>query len=227
VRVGPRSGITYAVTDWRQWYTQYDDPDTSLARRLVVVRQRIGEALATLRSPKPLRSAAPLRILSLCSGDGRDLLPELVDVEPQRYRAVLVESDRSIAADAVKTSGALGLDGVRVITGDAGTTSTFIEHLPVDLLLLCGIFGNVSPDDIQATLMAAPAMLVDGGFVIWTRGSFKSDLRPTIRAWVQQAGLVETSWDSEPDGYGVGVARLTEGRPGQAELPAKLFSFIR
>ncbi len=215
------------MTDWREWYSQYDDPDTSLARRLVVVRKRIGEALAALRSAERIRPAEPLGILSLCSGDGRDLLPELVDVEPQRYRAVLVENDRSIAANAVTRSGELGLDGVRVITGDAGTTSTFIDHVPVDLLLLCGIFGNVSPDDIKATVMAAPAMLLDGGFVIWTRGSFKSDLRPTIRAWVQQAGLVETSWDSEPDGYGVGVARLTEGRPGHSELPAKLFTFLR
>ena len=42
---------------------------------------------------------------------------------------------------------------------DAGDTSAFADELPVDLLLLCGIFGNISEADIRATVSAVPAML--------------------------------------------------------------------
>ena len=56
--------------------------------------------------------------------------------------------------------------------GDAGDVSTYADVLPVDLLLLCGIFGNISVEDIERTVAAVPMMLADGGTVIWTRGWF-------------------------------------------------------
>lgn len=55
---------------------------------------------------------------------------------------------------------------------------------PVDLLMLCGIFGNVSEQGIKATVSGTPALLRDGGAVIWTRGATDPDLRPAIRQMV-------------------------------------------
>jgi hypothetical protein len=59
------------MTDSIGWHERYDDPDSSVARRLVVVQRRIAEVLDAL---------APLgeqRVLSLCAGTGRDLIEVL------------------------------------------------------------------------------------------------------------------------------------------------------
>lgn len=209
------------MTDWLTWYESYDDPDSSLSRRLGIVRRRINDVLAEPAGPEPRR------ILSLCAGDGRDLLPELTVLDGTAYSAALVEKDETLAERALAEAEQLGLAGVTMIRGDAGLVSTFARQLPVDLLLLCGIFGNISEEDIRATIAATPAMLRPGGTVIWTRGAFTSDLRPQVRAWFREAGLRETSFDGEPEGYGVGTARLGPGARPARSLPERLFTFRR
>jgi hypothetical protein len=148
-------------------------------------------------------------VLSLGAGDGRDLLPELANTNGLGIHAVLVEHDQTLAREARAITDQLGVDGATIITGDAGETATFASALPVDLLLLCGIFGNISEHDVAATVAATPAMLRPGGTVIWTRGSRQPDLRPQIRQWFSRAGLHEVAFDNEPEGFGVGVAALT------------------
>ena len=124
------------------------------------------------------RAGRALRILSLCAGDDRDVLPELAGTAPPvDVQAVLVELDPELAERARRAAD--GRDEVlRVRVGDAGDVSSFDDVLPVDLLLLCGVFGNVSGDDIRRTIATVPAMLVPGGTVIWTHGRF-GDEQPT------------------------------------------------
>jgi hypothetical protein len=208
------------ATNWRTWHAKYDESESSLARRLTVVRGRVAETLAARRL------AAPTRILSLCSGDGRDLLPELANCGQETAGAVLVEQDESLAQDARATAGTLGLGQVKVVTGDAGDTATFAFALPVDLLMLCGIFGNVSERDIAATIDATPRMLRPGATVIWTRGSSEPDLRPVIRRRFRDAGFRELAFDSEPRGFGVGVAQLA-APVSDRSMPRRLFTFTR
>jgi hypothetical protein len=203
---------------WTEWHKNYDDAQSSLARRLKVVRGCVADALA-VRDRE-----TTTRILSLCSGDGRDLLPELVNVASDGMEVLLVEQDETLADAARSTAGRMGLSCVRVVTGDAGQTSTFSFCLPVDLLMLCGIFGNVPERDIAATVATTPIMLRSGGIVIWTRGSSEPDLRQRIRRWFHEAGLREIAFKSEPQGFGVGVAQLIsphiDTRP-----PERLFTF--
>lgn len=206
------------MSDWGAWHRLYDDPDSVQSRRLVVVRRRIGEALDVL-------GGSARRVLSLCSGDGRDLLPELAARPRLAPQVVLVEQDSELAARAQAGAVAAGFDGVDVRRADAALRDSFADVVPVDLLLLCGIFGNVPGADIRRTLRAVPAMLAPGGFVVWTRGRCDGvDLRPTVRRWVVEAGLEEVAYDGEPELYGVGVARLSSPRV-DAELPERLFTF--
>ena len=186
-----------------------------------MVRARIGETLDA-------SGDGPIRILSLCAGDGRDVLPELARRPRLRAATTLVELDAQLYATA-RAAGEI-VAGVDVRQGDAGDVAVFADVLPVDLLLLCGIFGNISTADIRSTVAAVPGMLTAGGTVIWTRGWFgDEDLRPTIRRWVAETGLTEVAFDGEPERYGVGVARSRTDRPSGAVVPTttRLFTFIR
>jgi hypothetical protein len=58
------------MKEWRHWHNAYDDPQSSLFRRLDVVRARLARALDMAENPV-------LRLLSLCAGEGRDVIPVL------------------------------------------------------------------------------------------------------------------------------------------------------
>ena len=199
--------VTMTSMDWVDWHAAYDDPGSGISRRLPVVRRRIGERLD--------EATGPTRILSLSAGSGRDLLPELAARPALVTTAVLIELDPRLAEDARRR--AAGLRGVSVRQADAGDPAAFADVLPVDLLLLCGIFGNISEADIRATVDAVPSMLAPAGTVIWTRGRYEgNDLRPVIRRWFTDAGLLELAFDGEPDRFGVGVARAARRRHGRS-----------
>lgn len=210
------------MTDWVAWHDAYDDPTTSLHRRLGIVRRRFAEALAT-------HAGRPTRVLDLCAGDGRDVIPVLAARQGRpEVTAVLVERDPALAARAEAAVLDAHLDGVDVRCADAAVPATFADALPADILLLCGIFGNVHEDDVRALIAAVPAMVVPGGVVIWTRGGSDPDRRAVIRRWFAEAGLDEVSFDGIPGPEGVGVARVpatpTDPVP---PLPERLFTFRR
>jgi hypothetical protein len=77
-----------SAVDWHGWHDDYDRPGSSLARRLDAVQARVSVALD---SAPP----GPLRAISLCAGQGRDLL-EVLAGQPRRddVRALLVELDQ-------------------------------------------------------------------------------------------------------------------------------------
>jgi hypothetical protein len=208
------------MTDWSEWHRSYDDPSTSLARRLVVVQRRLVESIVALGPDMR-------RVLSLCAGDGRDIIPVLADARlDPAPSVVLVELDPVLATAARGRAAQAGLGTVLAIEADAGNTATYAHLVPVDLLLLCGIFGNVSDEDIHATVRASVALVRDGGLVMWTRGHTEPDLRPVIRRWFVEAGFDEISFDGDPEPFGVGVAQR-RGDVVADPLPPRLFTFLR
>lgn len=205
--------------DWVDWHRAYEDPESSLSRRLGVVRRRLDETLDAVSAPTP-------SILTLCAGDGRDLIPVLAARPPGAAVARLVEQDEALSQRAREAADAAGLERVDVVRGDAGAVTTFVDVLPVDVLMLCGVFGNVIPEDVERTVALVPSLVTPGGFVIWTRGRTEPDLRPTVRGWFSDAGLDEVSFDGEPESFGVGVARVADGAARAEPLPERLFTFL-
>jgi len=208
------------VRDWLAWHAGYDDPSSSLSMRLRVVRGHLSDALDAA-------PPGPVRLLSLCAGQGHDVLSVL----PEHPRgpdvaAVLVENDPRNAALARQCAGRAGLARVEVREADAALAAGYADALPAGVLLLCGIFGNVSDEDIQRTAAAAPALCAPGATVIWTRHRRAPDLTPRIRGWFADSGFDEVAFDT-PDTAartGVGVGRLAvPPPPGPPAGP--LFSF--
>ena len=208
--------------DWVRWHGGYDDPASPLSRRLEVVRRRVGEALELVDADRP-------SVLSLCAGDGRDLLPVLARRPVgARGRVTVVEQDPLLAEAAALTAGDSGLDGASVLRADASDPSVWAGAVPVDVLLLCGIFGNITAEEVDGLVALAPALLRHGGCVVWTRGRTEPDLRPRVRASFAAAGFAEVAYDGEPARYGVGLARLVVAPPDpRPALPERLFTFLR
>jgi hypothetical protein len=205
--------------DWAEWHAAYDDPTSTLARRLATVRARITDALDAV-------SPGPVRVVSVCAGQGRDLLGVLPD-HPRAadVSARLVELDpRNVAAARVAAAEA-GLTGVDVVEGDAALTDSYAGAVPADLVLVCGVFGNVTDADVARTVGALPAFTAAGGVVVWTRHRRPPDLVPAIDAWFATHGFVPV-WLSDPGaGYGVGVHRFT-GTPQPLPAGERLFTFV-
>ena len=209
------------MRDWAAWHAAYDDPSSFLNVRLRKVRERLSDAIAAA-------PAGPVRLVSLCAGQGRDVIGVLPG-HPRRddVRAVLVESDPRNAGTARSAAAQAGLGQVEVREADAAVVAGFADALPADVLLLCGIFGNVSDEDIRFTAEAAPAMCRPGATVIWTRHRRAPDLTPQIRAWFAASGFDELAFealDTDDRLMSVGANRLRSA--GTARLPDRpLFTF--
>jgi hypothetical protein len=210
-----RSGRVLVVTDWAFWHGPYDDPQSPLALRLQEVCRQVSAGLDRAQ-------AGPVRLLSLCAGRGLDVLPLLATHPRGRdVRGRLVELDRTNAAAARNQAP----PGVEVVESDAGTTDACVGAAPADLLLLCGIFGNIGADDVRRTALAVPQLCAPGGTVIWTRSTHAPDLTPRIRGWFAEASVVETSFVVEqPGGWSVGAGTFT-GQPQPLLAGMRLFTF--
>ena len=136
-----------------------------------------------------------------------------------------MELDPTLTARAREGIEAAGLRGLEVRQGDAGTTATFADAVPVDLLLLCGIFGNVSDEAIERTVRTASSLCAPGATVIWTRHRRAPDITPSIRGWFAASGFRHETFIRVPDSLSsVGVERLV-GRPLPFEPAMRLFEF--
>ncbi len=105
-------------TFWDSWHGAYHDPDSSLSRRLTVVQAEVD---------RWLDATAPrsVRVLSVCAGDGRDLLEVLAGrSDSDRVTATLVELDAGLVSRARECASLARLSQVQVRAGDAGSPST-------------------------------------------------------------------------------------------------------
>lgn len=213
------------MQDWFAWHQPYDDPSSAISMRLARVISHLVVALD--RAP-----AGPISVVSLCAGQGHDVIGALAS-HPRRddTRAVLVELDPRNARSARERAAAVGLAQVEVRERDASRLDAYADALPADVLLLCGIFGNISGTDIQRLISAAPALCAAGATVIWTRHRRAPDLTPSIRAWFAASGFSAVSFDNLSNAQltAVGVHRLSRrpGGPDQAAVrpDEPLFTF--
>lgn len=217
--------------DYQDWHRRYDDPGSGLSWRLERVRHHIGNAL----DQRP----GPTRVLSVCSGDGRDLLTVLAErSDAGCVSAVLMELHPDLAQQARDAATAAGLAQVDVRTVDASNAEVYRGAAPADVVLLVGIFGNVADDDVWRLIEFAPQLCRPGATLVWSRGRKFSrdlpgvtagDINDVVRTKFAAAGFSETVYephdsDSLP---ALGVVRY-DGPPVELRLgQPPLFAFLR
>ena len=97
--------------------------------------------------------------------------------------------------------------------------------VPADVVLACGIFGNVNEADIHSTIRGLPALSRPGATVLWTRHRKTPDLTPQIRGWFADADFDEVGFDYEEGrGFSVGT-QLFRGVTPAFDPTVRFFEF--
>ena len=111
-------------------------------------------------------------------------------------------------------------------------TDSYAGAVPADIILACGIFGNISEEDIRRTVEQLPSLSAPGATVIWTRGQrrdatiARTNAR-TICEWFVAAGFEELAFvEPENETFRVGAHRLI-AEPRPFERSVRMFEFFR
>ena len=208
------------LRDYQRWHLAYADPDSELSWRLEVVRGYLREALD--------ERAGPLRVLSSCAGDGRDILGVLAGrADRARVAVRLVEIDPSLARAARVAGQAAGVD-LEVRVRDAGTTDAYVGAAPADIVLLVGILGNISDTDVETTIRTAPQLCRPGATCVWSRGVEEGDTNDQVRGWFVEAGFTELHYAQSGPTAGAALGAMRYDGPSVELVPGRrLFTFLR
>ena len=204
---------------WSKWHEPYDDPTSPLSARLEEVKVQLRHVL-------DVTAQGPVRLLSMCAGQGRDIIDVLAS-HPRGadVTAHLVEFDPQNAEFALQRAAQMGVR-VDVVRADAGTTDAYEAIVPADILLVCGVFGNITEADMARTISLLPSLSAPEAHVIWTRHRREPDLTGYVRSTFGHAGYAEVAFAApEPFVFTVGTHRLDRA-PDPYVAGPRMFDFI-
>jgi hypothetical protein len=206
--------------DWLEWHRIYDDPASPLSWRLRTVQSHVVRA-CTEQPP------GPIRVISMCAGQGRDLIGAL-NSHPRRddVRALLVERDERNVARARQAAAHSGLDGLEVVAGDASNSSWYANAVPCDLILACGMLGNIDPSGLPALIDEFSRLSAAGAAVIWTYNRLDPQKVRALREMFAAGGYEELAYEESSLGPEVvGLSRLA-GPPKDFRNDVTMFTFV-
>jgi Putative methyltransferase len=192
-------------------------------QRLSAVHEHLTECLN-------LAPQGGVRSISVCSGDGRDVLGVLeFHRRAADVAAFLVELDsHSVAAGESRVKRA-GLESiVSFLNTDATIYDTYQGIAPADIILVCGVWGHVPPEERAELVTALECFCKPGGRVIWTRGVSKGTHRlEAIEAHFSGANWRKTRVSITPnEEWGV-VTHQYCGLPKEIPATGRIFHFTR
>lgn len=209
--------------DWYEWHDLYNT-EPKLQQRLEIVREYIAYSL----------NASPdgaIRIVSVCAGDGRDLLGTLKNHPREKdVSARLVEINPQLVERGRETIESLGLaKQIEFINGDASLSTNYVGAVPADIAIACGVFGNLADEELNRLLDNLSFLTKPGAFVIWTRGHSNGiPYSENVRKILAASGFEEVDFKLTATGdMGVGLHRyLGENLPQPKEQQLFVFSGV-
>ena len=190
--------------DWVKWHEHYE-ASPWIIERIRIVRLHISECLSRI-------PPGPTVVISVCAGDGRDIIGVLHDhARRNDVRARLVELNADLLETGRQAATAAGLvDRMEFVTGDATQSDAYAGVAPADLVLVCGVFGNVRTKEIGKLIDSLRFLCKSGGYVVWTRyisGDGLSKVE-TIRKLFRQTEFEEVRVDmSAAANHAIGTHR--------------------
>ena len=207
---------------WNSW------PDEAYRQnryhqRLLTVQAHLTECLDVV-------AHGPVQILSICAGDGRDVV-NVVGSHPRRtdVSASLVELDGHSVAAGISQAAQAGLSSaIHFLNADATVFQTYASLPPADIVLLCGVWGHVPADERLPLVRGVASLCKPGGKVIWTRGVSQGLIRfDEIRSVFARAAweMVRVSITSDKK-WAVATCRYC-GLSSELPATGRLFHFRR
>ncbi|MBW4426500.1 MAG: class I SAM-dependent methyltransferase family protein [Nostoc desertorum CM1-VF14] len=210
--------------DWYEWHDLYNT-EPKLQQRLEIVQEYIAYSLNALPS-------GSIRVVSICAGDGRDLLGTLKN-HPRRndVYARLVELNPQLVERGRATIESLGLaKQIEFINGDATLSANYLEAVPADIVIVCGVFGNLAEEaELNRLLDNLSFLSKPGAFIIWTRGHSNGiPYSDNVRKILSASSFEEVNFKlTDTANMGVGLHRyLGENLPKPKEQQLFVFSGI-
>lgn len=162
----------------------------------------------------------------MCAGQGRDVI-DVLATHPRGHgvHARLVELDESLAAEAATSARDRGLANVEVVNGDASIACAYVGFVPADILVVCGVFGNLSEIDIARVIFLLPSLCAPAARVIWTRHRRAPDVTNVIRATFLESGFAEVEFFAPRDFHFTVATHQLHRAPDPFEEDIRLFTF--
>lgn len=208
--------------DWVQFQNGYDlwPP---LQSRLEIVRSQLASTLSA--SP-----AGPIRLISVCAGDGRDVIGALANHSRRDdVSATLIENNAELVARGEVAVAHLDLSShIHFLCADATLSDTYLTIAPAEVVVLAGVLGNVRPAVEPQLIDSLRSLCRRGGSVIWTRGVGNQEgmqAAERIRQYFADVGFRElVLTHTTPHGFVIGT-HVFGGTPSPLIPSAKLFEF--
>jgi SAM-dependent methyltransferase len=214
--------LALVLGPWSNW--------PAMSYRRVAYRLRLRAVQDHFASSLDDASPRPVRVLSLCAGDGRDVMGVLEShARREDVRAWLVELDRRSVNAGIEKRNRLGLGRqVEFVHADATDFATYKNIVPCDVVLVCGVWGHVRPEDRLRLVQALAAFCKPGGVVIWSRGLKRGQRRFTeLQALFERNSFERVRESITSDNkWGVSTHRYV-GQPIQVPATGRIFNFER
>lgn len=119
---------------------------------------------------------------------------------------------------------------IEFVNGDATLSSSYIGAVPADVVLVCGVFGNLADEaELRRLIQNLKFFAKKDAFVIWTRGHFQGiSYSEIVRKQFREAEFEEVDFRLTSTGnMGVGLHRYRgENLPLPKEQTLFVFSGV-
>ena len=153
---------------WNDWHSIYDDKESAPYKRSIITQELVNNYLNIHKKN--------IIILSICSGQARDILPAIAGREDKdRITTYLLDIDKDCLEYAQEYARIHDIPNVHTINKDASLKESYDDIPKADLIVICGLFGHLVPEDIAATALFLQTLIEDNATVIWSRNKFFND----------------------------------------------------
>ena len=174
------------------WHLNHNDMNSTPYKRNKDEQNLIKTCLNSIKNN--------VNIISICSGQARDILPILAGKKDNnKINTYLIDTDLECLEYADNYAKENKIPNVHLINKNAGLRETYNDIPQADIIIICGVFGHLSLLDIKSTISFIKHLLNENGFVIWSRHKFDNDISEDIKNIFKELNFNELAFVSPED----------------------------